>query len=176
MGRLAADLLLLAQAEAGITLAKQPVELDTLLLDVYRQARMLSTGVKVRMGPEDQAVVMGDPDKLKQLFLNLVDNALKYTPAGGEVILSLRRETQGTGQGWACVHVADTGKGIPQEELPHIFERFYRVDRARSPGQGGTGLGLSIAQWIAQAHGGSIQAQSQVDKGSVFVVRLPLAS
>jgi len=94
-----------------------------------------------------------------------VDNAIKYTPAGGEVRLSLYRE-----QGWVRVAVSDTGMGIPLEDLPHIFERFYRTDKARR--RGGTGLGLSIAKWIAEAHGGHLSVESEVGKGSVFTVWL----
>jgi two-component system, OmpR family, sensor kinase len=175
MSRLVADLLLSARVDAGIRLETRPVELDTLLLEVYRQARVMSNGVEVRLGHEDQAVVVGDADRLRQLLLNLVDNALKYTPAGGQVTLSLYRDEE-----WVQVVVADTGFGIPPEDLhpgpnglPLIFERFYRADPARSRPLGGTGLGLSIAQWIAQAHGGEITVESQVGRGSTFTVRLP---
>jgi len=168
MSRLVTDLLLLAQADAGVKLEFQPVELDTLLLDVYRQAQRLSQGVRVKLGEEDQALVMGDPDRLRQLLLNLVDNALKYTPPGGEVTLSLQREP-----GWVCISVADTGIGIPPEDLPHIFERFYRSDKARTRGKGGTGLGLAIAKWIAEAHNGRITVESAPGKGSTFTVWLP---
>lgn len=177
MSRLVADLLLLARADAGVRLKKEAVELDTVLLEIYRQARLMSNGVEVSLGHEDQAVVMGDPDQLRQLLLNLVDNALKYTPSGGQVKLSLYNE-----RNWVRVVVADTGFGIPGEHLepgprgvPLIFERFYRADRARSRSGGGTGLGLSIAYWIAQAHGGQISVESQEGKGSRFTVRLPAA-
>ncbi len=167
MARLVADLLLLAQADAGIRLEKKPVELDTLLLDVYRQAQLMADGVEVRLGHEDQAVVMGDADRLRQLLLNLVDNALKYTPRGGEVKLSLYREP-----GWVQVAVTDTGIGIPKEDLPHIFERFYRADKARSGRRGGAGLGLSIARWIAEEHGGHLTVESEVGRGSTFTLWL----
>lgn len=169
MRRLVSDLLLLAQADAGLQLHKQPVELDTLLLEVYRQAQMMADGITVRLGAEDQAVVLGDADRLKQLLLNLVVNALKYTPAGGAVTLTLRRSN-----GWVQVAVADTGLGIAAEDLPHIFDRFYRADRSRGR-SGGSGLGLSIAQWIAQAHGGRIEVESTVGVGSTFTVWLPEA-
>ena len=169
MSRLVADLLLLAQADAGLKLELQPVELDTLLLEAYRHAQARAQGVKVRLGDEDQALVMGDPDRLRQLLRNLVDNALKYTPAGGEVTLALRRAS-----GWVCVSIVDTGIGIAPEDIPHIFERFYRSDKARTRGRGGAGLGLSIAQWIAEAHNGRITVESQAGNGSVFTVWLPL--
>ena len=178
MQRMVQDLLLLAQADAGVELRKQMVELDTLLLDVYRQARLMTKGVKVSLGSEDQAQVLGDPDRLKQLFINLVDNAIKYTPNGGEVTLSLERDTE-----WVCVAVADTGAGIPEQDLPRIFDRFYRVDkaRARDPSSfdlrsgGGTGLGLAIVKWIVDAHDGKIDVKSKLGKGTTFTVWLPLA-
>lgn len=169
MRRLISDLLLLAQADAGLELTLQPVELDTLLLDIYRQAQLMAAGVTVHLGAEDQALVQGDADRLHQLLLNLVVNGLKYTPAGGEVTLGMRRH-----DGWAEVTVADTGIGIPAEDLPHIFERFYRADPSRGR-SGGSGLGLAIAQWIAQAHGGRIEVESTVGKGSTFTVWLPEA-
>ena len=169
MQRLVDDLLFLARADAGVQIQKRPVELDTVLLDVYRHARLVSSGVKVSLGAEDQAQVMGDPDRLKQLFLNLVDNAIKYTPGGGEVTLSLERDTQ-----WVKVSVADTGVGIPSQDLPRIFDRFYRVDKARSREKGGTGLGLAIVKWIVDAHSGKIEVQSESGKGTKFTVWLPL--
>jgi len=170
MTRMAGDLLLLAQADAGQAIRRERVELDTLLLEVYRQMRPMTEGIELGIGEEDQAIVMGDADRLKQLLLNLVDNARKYTPKGGKVTLSL-----GCADGWARLSVTDTGIGIPAPDLPHIFERFYRVDKARSRAAGGSGLGLSIAQWIAQAHGGKIDVQSAPGQGTTFTVRLPLA-
>jgi heavy metal sensor kinase len=169
MRRLISDLLLLAQADAGMALHKQPVEMDTLLLDVYRQAQVMANGVgvNVRLGAEDQALVLGDADRLRQLLLNLVDNSIKYTPAGGDVTLTLKREAD-----WVQVGVQDTGIGIAPEDLVHIFDRFYRADPSRTR-PGGSGLGLAIAQWIAQAHGGRIQAESRPGQGSRFTVWLP---
>jgi len=172
MNRLVADLLLLAQADAGVKLEKQTVELDTLILHVYRQAQLMSAThtpsgerVAVRLGHEDQAIVEGDPDRLKQLLLNLIDNALKYTPPGGCITLSLYYD-----QDWVRVSVEDTGVGIPPDVLPHIFDRFYRAQRE---GRKGVGLGLSIARWIAEAHGGHLSVESRVGKGSTFTLWLP---
>ncbi len=172
MRRLVADLLLLAQADAGLKLHRQPVELDTLLLDIYRQAQVMArnTGVTVRLGAEDQAIVEGDADRLRQLLLNLTDNAIKYTPAGGEVTLTLHRDDD-----WVAIGVEDTGVGIAAEDLPHIFERFYRADRSRAR-PGGSGLGLSIAHWIAQAHGGELTVTSEPGRGSTFTLHLPQAA
>jgi len=171
MTRMVGDLLMLAQADAGQPIRRERVELDTLMLQVYRQVRPLAAGIELVIGAEDQATILGDPDRIKQLLLNLVDNAIKYTPQGGQVTLGLQRV-----EGWAQFSVADTGIGIPAQDLPHIFERFYRVDKARSRAAGGTGLGLSIVRWIVQAHGGKIDVQSEMGKGTTFTVWLPLAT
>ena len=170
MTRMVGDLLLLAQADAGQLIRRERVELDTLMLQVYRQVRPLAEGIELVIGAEDQAAILGDPDRIKQLLLNLVDNAIKYTPKGGKVTLGLQRV-----ENWAQLSVADTGIGIPAQDLPHIFERFYRVDKARSRAAGGAGLGLSIVQWIVQVHSGKIDVQSEMGKGTTFIVWLPLA-
>lgn len=170
MTRLVGDLLMLARADAGgLPLERKPVELDAVLFEVYRQVNLLEKSVEVTIAAVDQACVMGDADRLKQLVLNLVDNAIKYTPPGGHVSLSLSKR-----DGWASIQISDTGVGIPPEDLPYIFDRFYRVDKARNRGQGGSGLGLSIAKWIAQVHGGDIEVASQVGQGTTFTVILPL--
>jgi signal transduction histidine kinase len=173
MTRMVQDILLLAQAEGGkLPLARELVELDTLLLEVFQQAKLLAQGrQEIRLGQEDQARVIGDRDRLKQVVLNLAANALAYTPPGGEVTMSL-----GCLGGWARLTISDTGPGIPQDELPHIFERFYRVDRARRRSAGGgAGLGLSIAYWIVRMHDGRIEVASKEGEGTTFSVWLPLA-
>jgi len=170
MARLVNDLLLLAQADAGIQLQRELVEIDAIVRDVYQEGLALADGVELTLDPPECTVVLGDADRLKQLLLNLVDNAIKYTPQGGQVHLSMTRS-----DGWVRIDVADTGIGIPPEDLPHIFERFYRVDKARSRKHGGTGLGLSIARWIAEAHGGRIEVESELGRGSTFTVWLPEA-
>jgi heavy metal sensor kinase len=171
MTRLVGDLLLLARADTGgLPIRREPVELDDVFLDVYRQVSLLETGVNLVMQEVDQACVIGDVDRLKQLFLNLVDNALKYTPEGGTVTMSLSKN-----DGMAELMVADTGIGIPPADLPFIFDRFYRVDKARTRSHGGSGLGLSIARWIAQAHNGDIHVKSETGAGSTFTVMLPIA-
>lgn len=170
MTRLVGDLLLLARADSGgLPLHWQTVELDDMLFEVYRQVSLLDRGVEVVLTAVDQVRVNGDPDRLKQLILNLVDNAIKYTPRGGKVRLSLSKAN-----GWSTIEIADNGIGIPEDDLPHIFERFYRVDKARSRGQGGSGLGLSIAKWIADAHGAVLQVQSEMNVGTTFTIKLPV--
>jgi len=171
MSRLVDDLLFLARADSGgLPIQQMAVALDTLFLDVYRQALRMTRGVAVELLGVDQARVIGDPDRLKQVVLNLVDNAIKYTPAEGRVMLSLGKQ-----DGLAKIVVEDTGAGIPAKDLPHIFDRFYRVDRARTRAAGGSGLGLSIAQWVVQAHSGWFEVDSQLGEGSRFTVWLPLA-
>lgn len=172
MTRLVGDLLVLAQADSGnLPLERRPVDLDGLLLEVCREVQVIAGQVHVAVGEIDQARVIGDRDRLKQVILNLVTNAIKYTPPGGRVILGLAHV-----QRWARLTVSDTGIGLPAEELPRIFDRFYRVDKARTRAQGGAGLGLSIAQRIVQMHGGRLEAASDgPDKGATFSVWLPLA-
>jgi two-component system OmpR family sensor kinase len=175
MSEMISDLLLLAQADSGaLQLQWGPVELDTLLLDVYRQTRRLADHYKgpgeleVRLGSEDQAIVQGDRDKLRQVLLNLAENAVKYTPSGGVVTMGLQHDGDGVE-----VYVQDTGIGISDEQQQQIFERFFRTDKARSRELGGSGLGLSIAQSIAQAHGGNITVSSKLGVGSTFTLWLP---
>lgn len=175
MGAMIGDLLLLAQADSGVLqLQLEPVEMDTLLLEVYRQTLRLvqqtrsSDALDIRLGSEDQALVMGDPERLRRLLLNLAENAVKYTPDDGTIIFSLRNE-----QSWVAVSVEDTGMGISREHQEYIFDRFFRTDKARSREMGGSGLGLSIAQSIAHAHGGRVTVSSELNVGSVFTLWLP---
>lgn len=171
MTRMVRDLLLLAQAESGkLPLAREDVELDTLLLEVFHQAKVLAQErVEVRLAAEDQVRVKGDRDRLKQVVLNLVANALEHTPPGGSISLGLACVGE-----WARLTVSDTGSGIPKDELPRIFERFYRMDRSRRRSAGGgAGLGLSIAYWLTRGHQGRLEVDSEVGKGTTFSVWLP---
>lgn len=170
--RLVGGLLLLAQAESGsLPLEVKPVELDTLLLEVFQEMRVLAgERVKVQLTEIDQVQVQGDRDRLKQVLLNLTANAIQYTPAGGEVFLSLARVGE-----QARLIIRDTGPGIPAEDLPHIFERFYRAEKSRTRSRSaGFGLGLSITQWIVDKHGGKIEVDSQEGGGTTFCIWLPL--
>lgn len=175
MNTLINDLLVLAQVDSGaLQLHQGPVEMDTLLLEVYRQTRRLAqqrhptNPPEIHLGSEDQALVWGDPERLRQILLNLTDNAVKYTPPGGTITLGLERR-----DGWVSVSVTDTGIGISAEDQTLIFDRFYRTDKARTRERGGSGLGLSIAQRLAAAHGGQISVQSELRRGSTFVLTLP---
>ncbi|HZC06949.1 MAG TPA: HAMP domain-containing sensor histidine kinase [Ktedonobacterales bacterium] len=180
MARLVADLLALARADAGVALRRQPVELDALALEVFQTARKLAHGQELALEEFEPVVIMGDEDRLKQLVLILVDNALKYTPKGGRVTLGLRHRASGSDMSQAAsavcaeIIVRDTGVGIPAEALPHVFERFYRADPARRRDPGGTGLGLAIARWIAEQHGGDITIESAPGVGTTATIQLPI--
>ncbi len=167
--RLVADLLALARADAGTPIRHERVELDRLVMEVLGETKRLAREHRLAVDGLEPCTVSGDPDRLRQLLVILLDNALKYTPPGGRVALRLRRERD-----TAVITVSDTGVGISSEHLPHVFERFYRVDPGRSRDPGGTGLGLQIARWIVEQHGGSIELNSRPDEGTTAVVRLPV--
>lgn len=170
--RLVGGLLLLAQAESGkLALITSKIELDLLITEVFQEMSVLAAGkVHLHLNEIDQVYVNGDRDRLKQVFINLTANAIQYTPQGGDVYLSLEQIKD-----QARVIVRDTGPGIPAEDLPHIFERFYRAEKSRTRGEStGFGLGLSIVNWIIEKHGGRIEVVSHDGKGTTFAVWLPL--
>jgi signal transduction histidine kinase len=176
MTDLVESLLTLARADEGrFDIYREPTELQPLVQEVYETALILgeAQGVTVNLPFTTDVVVMADRTRLRQLFLNLVTNAIKYTPAGGKVELGLGRHPDNV-----TFAVRDTGIGISAADFPHIFERFWRADRVRSrmSERGGFGLGLAISQWIAQAHGGTLTASSRLGRGSLFTVTLPIAS
>jgi two-component system, OmpR family, sensor kinase len=168
--RLVGGLLMLAQAESGkLTLVLMPVELDLLLTEVFTEMCVLAGNkVHVHLNEIDQVMVNGDRDRLKQVLLNLVANAIQYTPQGGDVFLSMSRIGD-----QARIIIRDTGPGIPAEDLPHIFDRFYRAEKSRTRSTtSGFGLGLSIVHWIVEHHGGQIKVESKEGKGTTFVIWL----
>ena len=170
MSRLISDLLFLSEVDAQETVQREPVALDAVVRSTLARAREVDGERHVlTLGPLDEVTVLGDRDRLEQLLWNLTENALRYTPEGGAVTLALREESP-----VAELSVSDTGIGIPTEHLPRLFERFYRVDKARSRERGGTGLGLAIARQIAEAHGGQIRVRSEAGAGSTFTVVLPV--
>lgn len=175
LNRMVNDLLYIAQMQAGHDLhpVLRPVELDSLLLDVFALARSMASlqDQRVLLVHEDIATTPGDRDQLQHLFLNLIDNAVKYTPQGGTISIGLWTE-----QEWARIDVSDTGPGIAEADLPLLFERFFRTQDARSSEREGAGLGLAIVKSIAEAHNGVIEVYSQPGQGSTFRVWLPLAS
>ncbi len=171
LSRLVADLLILARADAGIPIHRDRVDLDRVLMDVIGEARHLARGHRLEVASIEPLLVDGDPDRLKQLLLIPIDNALRYTPPGGRVTITLSRRGHD-----AEVRVSDSGIGITAEELSHVFERFYRADPARARDPGGTGLGLGIARWVATQHGGTIDIASEPGRGTTVAIRLPIAS
>jgi signal transduction histidine kinase len=176
MADLVDSLLTLARADEGrFDLHREPVDLEEVARDVFETALILGedTGLQVSMTSSGPAMVNGDRTRLRQLFLNLITNAIKYTPRGGRVDLSLSVADR-----QAHFAVKDTGIGIAAVDLDHVFERFWRADRARSrmSAHGGQGLGLAISQWIAQAHGGQLVVQSRLHRGSTFTAILPVST
>ncbi len=173
MADLVESLLTLARADEGrFDLHREPVEMEPLVREVTETAYILGevAGLHVSSPVMQPVTVLGDRVRLRQLFLNLVTNAIKYTARGGTLEVLLESK-----DGAAVFTVKDTGIGIAGVDLPFIFDRFWRVDRARSRGgeRGGVGLGLAISQWIAQAHGGSINVSSRLGRGSAFAVTIP---
>lgn len=170
LGRLINDLLMLARIDEGrLLLDRDPVRLDHLAADVVASMQPLAEerGLHLELGQLAPVTVLGDAARLIQVLLSLLDNALTYTPTGGHVTVTVQvKEAQ------AWVSISDTGIGIEAADLPHVFERFYRADRARSRAAGGSGLGLALAQDIVRAHGGTIVAASQPGRGSTVTVML----
>jgi two-component system heavy metal sensor histidine kinase CusS len=171
--RLVDDLLLLARADSNRDAFEPlPLNLKGLFIEVCQQGRTLAASkeieVEVNITP-GSVEVKGDDASLERLFLILIDNAVKYTPAGGTIRLELLQEAD-----QAIFAVKDNGIGIAAEDLPHIYDRFWRADKVRSRAMRGIGLGLSIARSIVERHGGTLSAQSELGKGSVFEVRLPV--
>jgi signal transduction histidine kinase len=150
-----------------------PLALEPLIQNLVDELTPLADDRRIKLTFESQSVppILGDAQWIKQALINLLDNALHYTPFGGFV--TIRLEAVGDE---VAVAVEDTGHGIEPEHLPHLFERFYRTDWARAKDAGGTGLGLPIVKEIAEAHGGTVSVTSQVEKGSVFILRLPVST
>jgi two-component system phosphate regulon sensor histidine kinase PhoR len=171
--RLLQDLLLLSRAESG-RLALEPVQIDVAescsALVSELEVRFRSADLSAELEGDTSAVALADRRALDHVLLNLLDNAIKYTPSGGWITVRVTREADGV-----LVEVRDTGVGIPSRDLGRVFERFYRVDRSRSCEVGGSGLGLAIVRHLVEGMRGSISVESEVDRGSTFRVRLPAA-
>lgn len=174
LSKIVDGLTLLTKADAGqIQLGHEPVRLDEVVRDAFADAQILAEprGVKVELTTCEELIVRGDRHRLRQLLLNLADNAIKYNEPRGRVTLTLRRAAES-----AEFMITNTGAGVPPEILPRVFDRFFRGDASHSSGVEGCGLGLSIAQWIVSAHRGSIQMASEPAKSTIVTVRLPLAA
>ncbi|MDQ7844383.1 MAG: ATP-binding protein [Armatimonadota bacterium] len=171
--KLVDDLLDLSLLESKrVTLNPRPVDLGELIAHTVDKLRPLADHSRLTLIQSLPAglVVVADADRLEQVFTNLVDNALKYTPPGGRVEIRARPVN-----GAVEIAVHDSGQGIRPEDLPHVFERFYRADRSRTRGSGGTGLGLAIAKHIVEAHGGQISVTSRPQEGTTFTVTIPIS-
>ena len=174
LSRIAEDLLTLTRSEAGVaSLQEEVVDVRVRLVQTLEKLSRTAEekGVRVELHAGDAVIALADPDLLDRVAWNLVDNAIKFTPAGGEVVVRVGEEG-----GFATIEVLDTGPGIPQDRIHQIFERFVRLDDSRTPGEreGGTGLGLAIVRAISDLHGGRVEAENRKEGGAVFRVFLPL--
>jgi signal transduction histidine kinase len=190
MSKIVEDLLLLSRAETGeVRLSKEDINLTDILNEVVTQMDRLakSKGLYLSTSNHYQDIhIFGDALRIRELFINLIENGIKYTEEGGSIHIILQKENapparsqsdreQGENGEFAKVIISDTGIGIAKEDQERIFSRFFRVDKARSREQGGSGLGLSICKWIVEAHQGEIKVESELGKGSSFIVKLPLS-
>jgi signal transduction histidine kinase len=172
LARIVDGLTLLAKADAGlISLKREPVNLTTLVHDGFEDLEILaeSKGIRVTLNNCDDASVVGDADRLRQLLLNLADNAVKYNKPGGSICMDLKRNGS-----TAEFAITNTGPGIAPEAMPRVFDRFYRGDPAHNHDVDGCGLGLSIAQWIVTAHHGKIHVDSEPNRLTTVKVSLPV--
>ena len=174
LSRIVEDLFILARQpiQSPTALIKEPVSLTEVVKDCARAAQVLASrkGVRLKLENDSTSIALNaDEELIKRMILNLLDNAVKYTPEGGEISLALEKHN-----GSAEIVVRDTGIGLSQTDQQRVFDRFYRVDKARSRALGGAGLGLSIARSIVEAHGGNITVDSTPRHGSTFTVSLPL--
>jgi heavy metal sensor kinase len=189
MSQIVEDLLLLSKADSGeIRLSKEDMNLTEILNEVVAQVNILAQSKNLRIetsNHHEEIHIFGDPLRIRELFLNLIENGIKYTEEGGSIHIHLTKDvflqkgaTAGGPKGeqakCARIIVSDTGMGISKEDQERIFDRFFRVDKARSREQGGSGLGLSICKWIVEAHSGEIKVESELGKGSSFIVTLPI--
>jgi len=173
LNRIVSDLLTLVNIDNGMKMNLADLDIGALLQEQVKRLGPLAreNGIELDCVARESMEVNADALKLQQVVYNIIDNAIKYTPRGGEVHCMLTRSGKK-----AVIRVSDTGVGIPEEDLPHIFDRFYRVDKARSRETGGTGLGLSIVKQFVLLHGGTIDAKSTLGKGTTFTIELPLAA
>jgi signal transduction histidine kinase len=168
--RMTNNMLLNAQLEANPVLVPSEVSLKEVLEDVERDAQTLAEELELKVSASNAPTVAGDYDLLKQMLLNVVDNAIKFTPRGGTLELGLNQENE-----YAVLKVADSGQGIPQEHLTHITEPFYKAEPKNRSKSTGAGLGLAIVKQVVELHGGQLEIESQEGTGTTVTMRLPLA-
>jgi signal transduction histidine kinase len=189
MSQIVEDLLLLSRADTGeVRLNIEDINLTEILNEVVTQMDRLAQSKRLYLSTSNHHQdihIFGDALRIRELFINLVENGIKYTEEGGSIHITLQKENTppvrsqsdwegGEKRGFAKVIISDTGIGIAKEDQERIFSRFFRVDKARSRERGGSGLGLSICKWIVEAHQGEIVVESELGKGSSFIVKLPL--
>jgi signal transduction histidine kinase len=182
--------LLLSKADTGeIRLNKEDINLTEILTDVAAQMDLLAKSKRLHLSTsnhQQSIYIFADALRIRALLINLIENGIKYTEEGGSIHISLQEEylapvrnqsdrLEGERGKFVRIIVSDTGIGIAKEDQKKIFNRFFRVDKARSREQGGSGLGLSICKWIVEAHQGEIKVESEFGKGSSFIVKLPLS-
>ena len=171
LSRLINDLQLVATADSGrLGLVRQPEDISQVVSNVITTVRLQldSKKITIKLDLPKLPQIEIDAQRISQVLRNLLDNALRHTPSGGEITVSIHENS-----GSIEVSVSDTGEGIPADDLPHVFERFFRVDKSRARHTGGSGLGLTIAKRLIEAHGGKIRVQSEVGKGSTFTFTIP---
>ncbi|KZL94410.1 alkaline phosphatase synthesis sensor protein PhoR [Clostridium magnum DSM 2767] len=169
--RLINDILTLSHIENNIEGKKYEFKVSDIVKDVYNLMKHTAEkkNIEIIIGEESSSILNGDSDRFKQMLINLVDNAIKYSDNNGKIVIRTKCENEDF-----FISVEDNGVGIPKEHLGRLFERFYRVDKARSRAQGGTGLGLAIVKYIVVGFNGTIQVESEVGKGSKFTVKIPI--
>lgn len=182
MSQIVDDLLLLSKADIGeLRLSREDINLAEVLDEVVAQLNILaqSKNLQIETSNHHEGIhIFGDPLRIREVFLNLIENGIKYTEEGGSIRITLTKDLhlEGEQRAFAKIVVSDTGIGIGKEDQERVFDRFFRVDKARSRDQGGSGLGLSICKWIVEAHKGEIKVESEIGKGSSFIVKLPCYS
>jgi signal transduction histidine kinase len=173
LARISQNLLFLTRGESGrVTLSFANLDLCRFVTDTVRDFSPAAADRDLELStevPDLPVFVFADSGRLQQVLHNLLENSLRYTEAGGRIVVRVFSRP-----GEACIAVSDTGVGIPEADLPYVFERFYRSKRSRAANPGGSGLGLSIVRWIVEAHKGKVTAESQIGKGATFTVHLPI--
>lgn len=173
LARISQNILFLARGESGrVTLSFSNQDLARFVSEVTRELLPAAADHELELSvdvPGEPVIGFVDPGRMQQVLHNLLENSMRYTPSGGSIRVRLTRTAEE-----ARIEVSDTGVGIPEKDLPFVFERFFRSDRARRAYSGGSGLGLSIVRWIVEAHKGKVEVGSELDKGTTVAVRLPL--
>jgi len=177
MADLVSDLLDIGKIEAGLDAAREPMDLIPVIGEALRMVRPRAETKSIELHAElaEEAIISAVPSRVRQVLINLIDNGIKYTPSGGRVTVSAAFSAGGDGAGTVTIRVSDTGLGIPARDLPHVFDKFYRVESKSTRGIAGTGLGLAITKTIVESVGGRIRVESMEGTGTTFTLELPVA-